>query len=55
MDEIFFFMYHMHQTKEQVMSLPIVERRYIIDKFVQQKNLEKEEIDKAKRQANKRR
>jgi hypothetical protein len=55
MEEIFFFQYHLHMYKDQCMSLSIHERRFMIDRFVKQKNTEKEEIDKERRKANRKR
>jgi hypothetical protein len=51
MDEIFFFIYHMNMDKFSAMRLEIPERRYLIDKFVEQKKREKEEHDKEARKA----
>jgi hypothetical protein len=51
MDEMFFFIYHMHMDRFTVMRLEIPERRYLIDKFVDQKKKEKEEHDKEARKA----
>ena len=47
MDELFFFLYHLHVKKQDFMQLTIAERKYLIDKFVEQKNKEREAIEKA--------
>lgn len=41
----------MHMDKFSAMRLEITERRYLIDKFVEQKKREKEEHDKEARKA----
>ena len=46
MDEIFFFQYHMKMNKTESMKLQIMERRYLIDKYVTQKENEQREIEK---------
>lgn len=47
MDEMFFFLYHLHVKKQDFMQYTIAERKYIIEKFIDQKQKEKEEIEKA--------
>jgi hypothetical protein len=47
MDEMFFFLYHLRVQKQDFMQFTIAERKYLIDKFVEQKTKEKEEYDKA--------
>ena len=58
MEEIFFFQYHLHLDKYACMSYPIIERKWLIERFIQQKNKENEQIEaerrKAKAQAKKR-
>jgi hypothetical protein len=49
MDEVFFFLYHMHMDRFKTLKLDILERRYMIDKFIAQKQSEKEEMEKEKR------
>ena len=46
MEEVFFFQYHLRVDKFTCMKYYVNERRYIIERFIQQKNSEKEEIDK---------
>lgn len=41
----------MHKSKEEVMSLTPVERRWQIEKFLDQKQRENEAIESAKRKA----
>jgi hypothetical protein len=55
LDELFFFMYHLRISKAEWLALEIFERKYLIDKYIQQKNLEREEIDKERKKANRRR
>jgi hypothetical protein len=47
MDELFFFLYHMHVKKQDFMQLTIAERKYLIDKFVEQKEKEREAYERA--------
>jgi hypothetical protein len=55
MEEVFFFLYHLNMPKDESMSLYIYERRFLIERFIKQKNSEKEEIDREKRKARARR
>jgi hypothetical protein len=48
MDEQFFFLYHLHVTRSEFMQYPIHERKYLIKKFIDQKEKENEYIEKAK-------
>ena len=49
MDEQFFFLYHLHVVRDDFYRYPINERRYLIAKFIQQKEKEHEYIEKAKK------
>ena len=51
MEEMFFFIYHMHQSRENFMSLPRNERKWIISRFIQQKEKENEAMEAARRKA----
>lgn len=51
MEELFFFMYHMRQSRDNFMSLPINQRRWLIDRFVKQKEKENQAMEAAKRKA----
>ena len=51
MEEVFFFQYHMQMSKDNCMRLYINERRFLIERFIKQKNTEKEEIDKERRKS----
>jgi len=55
MDEFFFFLYHLHVKKQDFMQLTIAERKYLIEKFIEQKKKESEEQEKAFRNAKSRR
>jgi hypothetical protein len=48
MDEQFFFLYHLHVSRKEFMQYPVNERKYIIHKFIEQKEKENEYIEKAK-------
>lgn len=47
MDEMFFFLYHLHVQKQDFMQFTIAERKYLIDKFIEQKTKENEDYKKA--------
>lgn len=49
MEELFFFQYHMRMSKRDCMSLPIHERKWLIQRFVTQKQREADAIEKAKK------
>lgn len=49
MEEIFFFQYHMRMDKDTCLSYPIHERKWLIQRFIQQKKREKEALDKARK------
>ena len=51
MEELFFFMYHMRQSRDNFMTLPINERKWLIDRFIKQKEKENEAIEAARRKA----
>lgn len=49
MEELFFFQYHMHMSKQDCMCLPVHERKWLIQRFIEQKKKENEAIDRAKK------
>ena len=49
MDEAFFFLYHLHVSRHDFLQYPINERKYMISKFIEQKEKENEYIEKAKK------
>lgn len=49
MEELFFFQYHMNMSKQDSMSLPVHERKWMIQRFIEQKQRENEEIEKARK------
>jgi hypothetical protein len=51
MEELFFFQYHMHMSKRDCMTLPIHERKWLIQRFIDQKKKEKEAIDSMQRKS----
>jgi hypothetical protein len=51
MEEQFFFMYHLKQSRDSFMSLPINERKWLIERFVKQKEKENEAMESARRKA----
>ena len=50
-EEIFFFQYHMHLNMSGSMSLPLNLRRWLIDRFIEQKEKENEAMESARRKA----
>lgn len=50
MEEKFFFVYHLAGVKDS-MRLPINERKWMIERFIKQKNKENEAMEAAKRKA----
>lgn len=51
MEEKFFFMYQLHT--EQCMTFPIHERKWYIERFIEQKEKENQAIESAKRKGGK--
>jgi hypothetical protein len=49
MEEQFFFRYHMNMSREEFRSYPINERKWMIERFVEQKSKEHDAIEKEKR------
>jgi len=50
MEELFFFQYHMHMSKQDCMTIPIHERKWLIQRFIEQKKKESEAIERMKKQ-----
>jgi hypothetical protein len=48
-DEVFCMMYHMHQQAPQILKMPIKFRKKLIEKFIEQRKREEEEMKKIKR------
>lgn len=44
-------MYHLHLPRESFMTLPINERKWLIERFIAQKERENEAMESAKRKA----
>ncbi len=51
MEEVFFFQYHMQLDKHICMSYTIPERKWLIERFVAQKNKENEQMEAERRKA----
>lgn len=49
MEEKFFFLYHLHMFPEEAMDMPIHERKWIIQRFIQQKQKEADAIEKSRK------
>jgi hypothetical protein len=48
MEEIFFFQYHLRMSRRDCMSMPIHERRWMVERFIQQKEKEQEQMKRTK-------
>lgn len=48
MEEIFFFMYHMKVDRDKCMSYTINERKWLIERFLLQKEKENEAMERAR-------
>lgn len=46
LEEIFFFSYHYKIDRFRCMKMPILERRFMINRLIEQKQNEKEEMEK---------
>lgn len=46
MEEVFFFLYHFGQDKQKCLAYPVHERKWLIKRFITQKNKEVEEMKK---------
>lgn len=49
MDEEFFFLYHLKVGRKEFLQYPINERKYIIAKFIEQREKENEHMEKARK------
>ena len=49
MEEQFFFTYHLRRSREEFLDYPINERKWIIARFLEQKEREEKYIESAKK------
>jgi hypothetical protein len=49
MEEIFFFRYHLSTSREEWGRMQVAERRFLMERFIEQKNMEQEELEKNKK------
>lgn len=49
MEEVFFFQYHLHMGRFECMSMPVYERKWLIRRFIEQKEKENEAMEAAKK------
>lgn len=49
MDEEFFFLYHLKVGRREFLQYPVNERKYIISKFIEQREKENEYMEKARK------
>jgi hypothetical protein len=52
-EEIFFYTYHLRQDRETTLRMPINERKWTIERFIQQKNRENEAMEAARKKTSK--
>jgi hypothetical protein len=52
-EEIFFFQYHMRQSMKDTMLLPINLRKWLIQRYIQQKEKENEQMESERRKIRK--
>ena len=52
MEEQFFFLYHLRRSREEFMKYPILERKWLIERFITQKEKEHEAMEKARKKKN---
>lgn len=50
MEELFFFQYHLHMSKHDCMTLPVHERKWLIQRFIEQKKREGDAVKRAQQQ-----
>ena len=53
MEEKFFFLYHLRMVPDLSMDLPINERKWMIERFIKQKEQENDAIEAAKKKGGK--
>jgi hypothetical protein len=53
MEEIFFFQYHMHMSRSECMTLPVYERKWLVHRFIEQKEKEQKAMESAKKKGKK--
>lgn len=44
-------MYHLHTSRESVLRMPINQRKWLIDRFILQKNKEHEAMESARKKS----
>jgi hypothetical protein len=49
MEEVFFFTYHLHQDRDTTLQMPINERKWMIERFILQKNRENDAMEAARK------
>jgi hypothetical protein len=50
-EEIFFFLYNFYLTEDQSMAMTPYKRKWLLQRFIEQKKKENQEIEKAKAKA----
>lgn len=49
MEEVFFFQYHMRMSRIDSMTMPVYERKWMVERFIEQKEKENAAMEKAKK------
>jgi hypothetical protein len=52
-EEVFFFLYHMRQSMTETLKLPIIMRKWLINKFLEQKEKEHQHMEAERRKVRK--
>lgn len=54
-EEVFYLVNYMHMSYWEVRSLPVTERRWLLDRFVEQKKKENDQAESERRKASRKR
>ena len=49
MEDVFFLEYHLHQQRSTILKMPINERKWMVERFIQQRTRENEAVEAARR------
>ena len=49
MEELFFFLYQLKTSREDCMTLPIHERKWLIQRFIEEKRNEHDAMERARK------
>ncbi len=49
--EVFFFVYHLRMSEREALRLPVRKRKWYAQRFIQQKDMEREYMERQRQQA----